>query len=261
MKNTKIITGAALLLAATTVQSAIIMDNYVGEDGRGYGYGDVIGGPDDFQINFMEAEINGTVLTVSIDTSFAGKGDDGLSRRFTFNNTGIGYGDLFLSNAWTPFGDGSRDYKYDYASNGTVWDYGFSLDDRWMNENENGSGVLYSLNSDINADNVNMSEAFLRGGDYRYGQEVAVDRDSQSTTALNNVGRWDVTSNTVDFTIDLAGTTLLDGSELALRWEFTCANDVIEGAVDVPAVPVPAAVWLFGSGLLGLVGIARRKQS
>ena len=25
-------------------------------------------------------------------------------------------------------------------------------------------------------------------------------------------------------------------------------------------VPVPAAVWLFGSGLLGLVGVARRKQ-
>lgn len=26
-------------------------------------------------------------------------------------------------------------------------------------------------------------------------------------------------------------------------------------------VPVPAAVWLFGSGLLGLIGVARRKQS
>jgi len=26
------------------------------------------------------------------------------------------------------------------------------------------------------------------------------------------------------------------------------------------AVPVPAAVWLFGSGLLGLVGVARRKK-
>jgi hypothetical protein len=29
---------------------------------------------------------------------------------------------------------------------------------------------------------------------------------------------------------------------------------------NVTAVPVPAAVWLFGSGLLGLVGIARRKK-
>jgi hypothetical protein len=31
--------------------------------------------------------------------------------------------------------------------------------------------------------------------------------------------------------------------------------------VGVSAVPVPAAVWLFGSGLLGLVGIARRKKA
>jgi len=36
--------------------------------------------------------------------------------------------------------------------------------------------------------------------------------------------------------------------------------DYLPGQV-VNAVPVPAAVWLFGSGLLGLVGIARRKRS
>jgi hypothetical protein len=29
---------------------------------------------------------------------------------------------------------------------------------------------------------------------------------------------------------------------------------------DVSAVPVPAAVWLFGSGLLGLIGFAKRKR-
>lgn len=31
-------------------------------------------------------------------------------------------------------------------------------------------------------------------------------------------------------------------------------------AVAISAIPVPAAVWLFGSGLLGLIGIARRQQ-
>ena len=29
----------------------------------------------------------------------------------------------------------------------------------------------------------------------------------------------------------------------------------------VTAIPIPPAVWLFGSGLLGLVGIARRKKA
>jgi hypothetical protein len=38
--------------------------------------------------------------------------------------------------------------------------------------------------------------------------------------------------------------------------------DTLNGAtVTVGAVPVPAAVWLFGSGLLGLVGVARRRQT
>ena len=33
----------------------------------------------------------------------------------------------------------------------------------------------------------------------------------------------------------------------------------IEYTTEISAVPLPAAVWLFGSGLLGLIGVARRK--
>jgi hypothetical protein len=36
--------------------------------------------------------------------------------------------------------------------------------------------------------------------------------------------------------------------------------DNVSVTADVSAVPVPAAAWLFGSGLLGLVGVARRKS-
>ena len=47
-------------------------------------------------------------------------------------------------------------------------------------------------------------------------------------------------------------------------WYFDYDNDVdpfrIGGAVDqVTTTPIPAAAWLLGSGLLGLVGIRRRK--
>ena len=39
-----------------------------------------------------------------------------------------------------------------------------------------------------------------------------------------------------------------------------CADGIGECSDWVGAVPVPAAVWLFGSGLLGLIGIARRRK-
>jgi hypothetical protein len=54
---------------------------------------------------------------------------------------------------------------------------------------------------------------------------------------------------------------LFDGNtvvtEAAGRWAFDGSN-ITYG---VSAVPVPAAVWLFGSGMLGLVGVARRKTA
>jgi hypothetical protein len=43
-----------------------------------------------------------------------------------------------------------------------------------------------------------------------------------------------------------------------------CTSNYFAWAVhsgDVNAVPVPAAAWLFGSGFIGLIGIARQKKS
>jgi len=48
-------------------------------------------------------------------------------------------------------------------------------------------------------------------------------------------------------------------------FEFTGNFDATNATVDITTastvVPVPAAIWLFGSGLLGLVGMARRKKA
>lgn len=43
---------------------------------------------------------------------------------------------------------------------------------------------------------------------------------------------------------------------------FDPANQLVQiNNVSVSVVPIPAAVWLFGSGLLGLIGVARRKKA
>ncbi|MFN0317292.1 MAG: VPLPA-CTERM sorting domain-containing protein [Burkholderiales bacterium] len=44
------------------------------------------------------------------------------------------------------------------------------------------------------------------------------------------------------------------------QWTLAANGDLVWGAADVSAVPVPAAVWLLGSGLVGLVGVARRRE-
>lgn len=44
------------------------------------------------------------------------------------------------------------------------------------------------------------------------------------------------------------------------QWEFGVTVSPLHSSGGSP-VPVPAAVWLFGSGLMGLVGVARRRKS
>jgi hypothetical protein len=65
----------------------------------------------------------------------------------------------------------------------------------------------------------------------------------------------------------LSATLTIPGTSLATigltpgsyEWTWGSGANVDSFTLNVGAVPVPAAVWLFGSGLLGLVGVARRK--
>jgi len=74
---------------------------------------------------------------------------------------------------------------------------------------------------------------------------------------------WQTASITTTLGFDVAGgvTLQLKSSCGAVAGCLSDAYfDNVQMLVEPPAVPVPAAVWLFGSGLLGLVGIARRKK-
>ena len=67
-----------------------------------------------------------------------------------------------------------------------------------------------------------------------------------STTAYDESVAWG--SNTA-----LNFQRVVDKSHVAFAWAVHSG--------DVSAVPVPSAVWLFGSGLIGLIGLARRKAN
>jgi len=270
MKNsTRLLCLATAIAGISFSQSAsaiIIADNYEGASSvksNGSSYGDVVGNVNDFQINYMDVSLVGSILKVSIDTTFGGKGDNGLFSGST--NTaqgggkGIGYGDLFLSSAWTPCLNTacSAPYATDSNANGTIWTYGFSLDNRWAVEDTTHTGTLYQLNSGNNDADAYLSDDFLSSSSYTYrnGQEVAVDTDNGNVT-VKNTGTWDTTANKINFEIDLTGTALANSSSIALHWGMTCGNDTIEGQYSVPE---PAILSLLALGLIG-IGISRRKN-
>jgi hypothetical protein len=74
---------------------------------------------------------------------------------------------------------------------------------------------------------------------------------------------WDQEALYVGDLILEAGATLdLNGFNLYVRNSFiNNGGTILGGVVTVSAVPIPAAAWLFGSGLLGMIGFARRRTA
>jgi hypothetical protein len=70
---------------------------------------------------------------------------------------------------------------------------------------------------------------------------------------------------TVTITTTLLASVIAPGFETGARAYIGDPGDLtaggLSGVLNISAVPVPAAVWLFASGLLGLVAVARRKTA
>ena len=63
----------------------------------------------------------------------------------------------------------------------------------------------------------------------------------------------------VDLRLDIGGINLVQGSLGGCTG--TCQALALGSWTRTSVVPVPAAVWFFGSGLIGLIGVARRKKA
>ena len=57
------------------------------------------------------------------------------------------------------------------------------------------------------------------------------------------------------------GDGVFDSADIAFFGDIYLVGAWDANSFSVTAVPVPAAVWLFGSGLIGLAGFARRKKA
>jgi hypothetical protein len=107
------------------------------------------------------------------------------------------------------------------------------------------------------------------GGNYNSGANFNLPPDTPATILWTQP-----TANATDFNVAFRWTHDITTAEdpsgnfspFAATWVLegcasTASNTGAACGAPVGAVPIPAAAWLFGSGLLGLAGIARRKST
>lgn len=267
IKTITVAFAAWALFAMHGAQAGGINDNvtnggYWGADG--HGYGDVIG---DSKYDISGATITriGSVLTITIATNFAGLA--GADSNVVWG--GIGYGDVFLANAWNPKGSAADHFSGDSANavGSTNWDYGLNLDNRMSNTG--GTFKLYKLPGS-NAASILNSDSVISckvGCAYRNGQATAVNTAAGAADAFvvqrgatDVTGSWSVNTalHQLEFRLDMAGTDLINFNSFAMHWGETCQNDVIEGATSV--VSAPGGIPLVALGL-GAMLLMRRRQA
>jgi len=106
--------------------------------------------------------------------------------------------------------------------------------------------------------------------------DIAFQMTGPATASGEMFFDWGATTNiyvTVDFGVTMNGDGSIDfvtldgpsadgipGNPMD-NGPFPGFNAAFIGTATPAAVPVPAAVWLFGSGLVGLAGVARRRKA
>lgn len=237
-----------IVLFPASASAVVLTDTYWG--GNAHGYGDVIGGS---VFNIVSADItrpNANTLQVVINTAYAGHS----------GTAGTGYGSLFLTpgaNAWTPItvagaNGGAPRYVGDQYQAGD-WTYAFDMPGD--PSGNSGNGGLYTVSTGT----VVMSHG-TPGSTFRDGQAVQF---TPGAAGPIRTGTWSII-NDVSITFVINDNGLL-GNSFALAWGMDCANDEIQGQVNLPpgaTGPVPeASTWammLLGFAGLGFAGYRRR---
>jgi hypothetical protein len=124
---------------------------------------------------------------------------------------------------------------------------GFNGDVTYLANTYTAGGSVYAWSSGTNGGNVWGANTGSNGGSTNlYGASNGV---TQAGIGLgSSTGLFGLTGN--------AGTGQLQSYVLGDNLMLSST-----GALSVSSVPLPAAVWLFGSGLLGLLGVGRRRAA
>ncbi len=208
-----------------------------------------------FDAEYLLYKQSGNILFLGLQTGF--DLSDGVQS--ATDNDGVGFysGDLALSFDGLAANDSSDPDNYEYA-----FDFGL------LTKNYDGAFV------DVGSAN-GIDVAGLYSVDGWNNEMVDQWEDASSPFAMDDGTRKSgyyvensmVYGNELGsyyryFALDLnqilgTGWTEFD---LAAHWTMSCGNDVIAGSVEIAPVPEPATMLLFGTGLVGLAGVARKRK-
>lgn len=179
------------------------------------------------------------------DTDSDGIPDTNVYTGMRGTNTALTTGDFNMDVAGGPVVGGG----------GTVHNTGNTIDRDWSffsawgaHFNAVATPVTYTGGTTAS---VNMSgwTVHWNGGDVDMGQ------GSPATISAGVDGLWGTGDERMDY-----AAVVPSGSFAGVQYAFHLAGTMAM-PTNTAVVPVPAAAWLLGSGLLGLVGVARRKAA
>ncbi len=171
-----------------------------------------------------------------------------------------------------------------YPAMSIDWYYGANANPGWQIDYAPWEGVLYTQDDILAGAGVifapekySLASKFFLDGLLGYVTSDALWAASYNEmvwNTLDGIGLWNYSNE--EYPEAGSGITLYDvylseiagGLDPKVSYDFmgilqTPIWSTREFAIlkEVPSIPIPPAMWLFGSGLLGLVGIARRKKS
>lgn len=248
MKKTLLSAAVALTLASGAAQSATLtagetFDINILADGVScFTFGNCVGNAaaafvdnDTDALATNGSAIGGDGLAGKINVTTADDGAGGVT--FTVNSFNM---DTYLGTAGGAFGTWAGDVTTMSGSVNAAGDIAFDPTGRM--------GIAQFFTGSLGAQPWNTGSTFTSGNQVNAvadltGSALALDGSAVIVSASTVGAAWGFfvgTPYTEIFSLDFSNATVVDSPS---------------------AVPVPAAVWLFGSGLLGLVGVARRKKS